>query len=454
MRVAVIGGGLGGLTAARALVAAGIDAHVLEDGARAGGVVGTSSMDGFIREHAASSFLGGPPRGALATCRELGVEVEHASPRAKRRWIYIDGKLRALPGSPVDLVRSDLLTWRGKLDLLREPFKAANRAITRGGHDESMHAFAARRLGPEAARAIVDPFVTGIFAASAHDISLEAGFPKLAALEAQGGLVRGMAKQAGRQLFGTVLQRIAGKPAKPKERGLWAPKGGLGKLVEALVKSLGDRLHLASPVERIEPADQGVLVDGERWDAVVLAVPAAEASSLVAVPELATRLSSFHRAPAALAYVGFPEEAVANRDGFGVLVAQGEAVRVLGVVFESVVWSGRAPAGHVLLRCIYGGSRDPSAIELDDGALLAQVRADLSTVLGITAEPSHTSIVRWPRGIAQYPVGHREVVRAAVTAARTHRIVLAGADYRGPGINDLCADADLVVDEIRAWGGS
>ena len=78
MRVAIIGGGLGGLCAARALVAAGIDAHVLEAGARPGGVVGTSEIDGFVREHAASSFLGGPSRGALALCGELGVPRDTA----------------------------------------------------------------------------------------------------------------------------------------------------------------------------------------------------------------------------------------------------------------------------------------------------------------------------------------------------------------------------------------
>src|SRR5260221_5103301 len=115
MRIAVVGGGLAGLTAARALVAAGHDAHVLEAAERCGGVLGTSRTDGYVREHAASSFLGGPPRGALALCTELGVAVDTASPRAKRRWIYIDGKLRALPGNPLEFARSDLLTWRGKL---------------------------------------------------------------------------------------------------------------------------------------------------------------------------------------------------------------------------------------------------------------------------------------------------------------------------------------------------
>src|SRR5688572_26724912 len=123
MRVAIIGGGLGGLAVARTLITAGVDTQVLEASPRAGGVIGTSHSDGFTREHAASSFLGGPSRGALALCNELGVPVEKASPRAKRRWIYIDGKLRALPQTPLELVRSDLLTWRGKLDLVREPLR-------------------------------------------------------------------------------------------------------------------------------------------------------------------------------------------------------------------------------------------------------------------------------------------------------------------------------------------
>jgi protoporphyrinogen oxidase len=59
--------------------------------------------------------------------------------------------------------------------------------------------------------------------------------------------------------------------------------------------------------------------------------------------------------------------------------------------------------------------------------------------------------VRQPASLAQYPVGHRARVDAAVAAARPHRIVLAGADYRGPGVNDLCADAAVVTAEVAAW---
>ncbi|HEY5949538.1 MAG TPA: protoporphyrinogen oxidase [Kofleriaceae bacterium] len=446
MRVAVIGGGIGGLTAARALVAAGFDAQVLEAGDHPGGVLGTTRVDGFLREHAASSFLGGPSRGALALCEQLGVPVDKASARAKNRWIFIDGKARTLPRGPFDLVRSDLLTWRGKLALLREPF-APRRAQ---GHDESVHAFAARRLGAEAARAIMAPFVTGIFAADSHDISLEAGFPKLAELDASGGLVRGAAKLAAKGL----LAKVTGKPTAKTPRGMWAPTGGLGSLVEALARELGSRIRTSSRVHTLAPADKSVLVNGERWDAAVLALPAHEAATLAAaaMPELATKLRGFHRAPVALVYLGVDARTVPRAaDGFGCLVAQGEDPRVLGIVFESTVWPNRAPDGQVLLRCIFGGGRDPSAAALPDSELIELARHDANILLDADIEPTHATVIKWQHGIAQYDVGHRDHVREAVSAGRSQRIALAGADYRGAGVNDICADADVVVAELRTW---
>ena len=446
MRIAVVGGGIGGLTAARALVRAGHDVTVLEAGERPGGVIGTSRIDGFVREHAASSFLGGPPHGALALCRELGVDCDKASPRAKRRWVFLDGKLRALPAGPLDLARTDMLTWRGKLALLREPFAPARPA----GEDESVHAFAARRFGPEAARAFVAPMVTGIFAADSHDVSLVAGFPRLAALDDAGGIVRGAARQA----MHAVAGRMRGEHSERTPRGTWAPHGGLGALVEALAAMLNHRIRRGVRVRAIAPAARGVTIDGEPWGAAVLAVPAAEGAALVAngVPELASRLGEFQRAPVAQVYLGLPEAEVPRAaDGFGFLVAAGEELRVLGVVFESTVWPDRAPPGQALLRCIYGGGRDPEAARLPDAQLIALARRDVEHALGVAATPTHASVVRWERGIAQYRIGHRDRVRAAVAVARMNHIALAGADYRGAGVNDLCADAEAVAEEVGAW---
>jgi oxygen-dependent protoporphyrinogen oxidase len=460
MKVCVVGGGLGGLTAARALVAAGHDVVVREAEAQTGGVIGSSRVDGFLREHAASSFLGGPGDGGLALCHELGVDVVKAAPAAKKRWIYLDGQLRALPSGPLSFLRSDLLTWRGKLEVLREPLRPARPP----GEDESMHAFAARRFGAEAARAIFAPFVTGVYAADAHDISLEAGFPRLAALDDAGGIVRGM-----------LGKMISARRAKPKPattpRGMWAPRAGVGALTSALTAALGERVVRGSRVVKIDGdangprvycsappfggADgrgQAPSVEGERFGAVVLAAAAEVAVPLVS-GELATRLGAFHRAPAVQVYLGFAEsgETTAAQDGFGFLVAQGEELRTLGCVFESTVWPERAPAGHVLLRCILAGARDPAAAALADDELIAIARRDVARALGIAATPVHASVIKWQRGVAQYRLGHKDRVRDATAAARAQRVVLAGADYRGAGVNDLCADAAAVVGEIGTW---
>lgn len=442
MRIAIVGGGIGGLCAARALAAAGHDPHVFEAETRAGGVVGTSVVDGFMCEHAASSFRGGSPRGAVALCKELGVPVDEASAYAKRRYVYLDGKLRAVPINPIDLVRSDLLTWRGKLALIREPF--APRHEPRG-EDQSMHDFATRRLGPEAARAFIAPLVAGVYAADAHDVSLEAGFPTIAAFDRDGGFVRGMIKQVLR------ARRVGTAKA---SRSIVAPVGGVGSLVVALAHDLGKRIHFGVRVRAIEPAGNGVLVDGERWDAVVLAIPAQTAIPLLrAMPKLATRLGVFRRSAVAVVYLGISQHSGAPAaDAFGFLTAQGEDLRVLGVVFESTVWPNRAPAGQALLRCIFAGSRDPSAFELSDDALIDQAVRDVSRAFGAPIERTHARVNRIPLGLPHYPVGHRDHVRDAVATARNDRIVLAGADYRGAGINDLVADSHVIASEVALWG--
>jgi protoporphyrinogen/coproporphyrinogen III oxidase len=438
MKIAVVGGGLGGLTTARALVRAGHDAHVLEACDRVGGVIGTSVVDGYRREHAASSFLGGPPHGALALCNELGVAVEKASPRARTRWIFIDGKLRALPTNPIAFVRSDLLTWRGKLALLKEPFAPPREHGPDA--DESVHAFAARRLGAEAARAIVAPFVTGVFAADAHDVSLDAGFPRLAALDAAGGIVRG----GLRQLFARKSSANGAATA----RGMYAPVGGLGALIDALAAELGARVHGGVRIRALEPDRGGIKIAGQHWDSAVLALPATDAVPIVerAFPELASRLAAFERAPVAVVYLGVAADAVPRAaDGFGFLVAKGEDLRVLGVVFESTVWPDRAPAGHALLRCIFGGSRDRAAATLPDAELVEHACRDVARAFGGPAfQPAHASVIRWPTGLAQYAVGHRDRVREAAAIAHAANIALAGADYRGAGVNDLCAARDGV----------
>ncbi|HVK76475.1 MAG TPA: protoporphyrinogen oxidase [Kofleriaceae bacterium] len=449
MKVAVVGGGIGGLTAAWRLVQDGHDVTVLEAGDRVGGVLHTVGDGGFRRELAANGFLSGAPDGAAALCEELGVPVVAAAPAARRRWVYLRGRLHALPGSPGGFVRSRLLTWRGKLALLAEPTRAARDVAVAG--DQSMWDFAVRRFGPEVAHALVAPMITGVFAADAHEVSLAAGFPRLAALDARGGMVRGAIAEAR-------ARRKAGVARRPNR--LSAPAGGMSALVDALADRLGARVRRGVEVGAVRPAGGGAGVDVEasgatsRHDAVVLALPAHRAAAVVrgALPALARGLDDVHYAPVAVAYLGYKARDVrADLGGFGFIVAAGEKPRLLGCVFESTVWSGRAPDGEVLLRLIYGGARDPGAADLDEPALLAQARADLAQVLGVRAAPVHASSVRWARGIAQYPVGHADRVAAWERDAHAARIVLAGSAYHGIAVNDCVADARRIARQVASW---
>jgi oxygen-dependent protoporphyrinogen oxidase len=437
--IVVVGAGISGLAVARELVRRGRRVIVLEAAARAGGVLFSERKDGYLCEHAANGFLDSGEGGAGALASEIGVDLVTAAPAAKRRWVWRKGKLRPVPTGPPGLLSTDLLSVRGKLRLFLEPF-IGRPAQT----EESVASFARRRLGVEAAEAVMAPFVTGIYAGDADRLSIQAALPRLAALEAEhGGLLKGM-----------IASRKKGKRVIPVQR---TPRAGMGAIPQAIARSLGDSVRLGARVTKIElgAGDRSarVTVDGETIDAarLVLATPPYATADLVAAHDaaLADTLRAIEVAPVAVAYVGFRRDEVSYPlDGFGYLVAKGEALRVLGCLFESTVWPDRAPSGHVLLRLIYGGVRDPSAVHLDDAALGRAVAADLARSLGITATPRFFHARRHERAIPQYNLGHRSRVDEAEARAAKLGLILAGNAYHGVAVNDCVTDARRVADRV------
>ncbi len=448
-RVAVIGGGVSGLCAARKLVGDGrVDVQLFEGGDRLGGVIRSSTEHGYLFEWAANAFLPAPD-GAVALAAELDVPMEPAAAAAKKRWVFVDGAPRQVPTNPMDAIRTDILSVAGKLRLLAEPFQRRTHS-----DDETVAEFARRRLGAEAERKLVSPFVTGVFAGDSELLSLRAAFPMLAELDARGGLVRGMVGK----LRDARQQRKAnaGGPKRQRPR-LTAPVAGAQALIDAVAAQIGDRAHTSARVDRLERAGDQVIVgvdgrDDERFDAVVLATPAAVSARLLAPSDaaLADTLTQIPYVSVAITHVGFDRRQISHPlDGFGVIVAKGEpGVRVLGVVLESVLWANRAPQDSVLVRCIYGGQRDPGAIDESDDTLLGHARDDLRILLGIDCEPTHHHVARQRNAIAQYTVGHSERVADAERRAEPLGVVLAGSAYHGVSVNKCVADADRVASRV------
>lgn len=450
--VVVVGAGLSGLMAAYALQRGGHRVAVLEAADRAGGVIGTRSRDGFRYETGANSALDNMP--LIASLLDvLGITDQRidTSPQAVSRYIVRGGRLVALPMSPHRLLTSPAFSIRGKLRLLREPFIA--RAPERA--DESIAAFVRRRLGQEILDYAVDPFVSGVYAGDPEQLSMQAAFPRVHALEkAHGSLVRGQ--------LATVRERRRSGDPKPARPRSFSFHNGMQTLPDALARSL---IHYAdhTPVTSIKTrSSEEFSVSGLRNGmplalharAVIIATPAPAAAALVAPldTDAARVLASIVYAPVAIVASAYRREDVAHTlDGFGMLVPSRERRRILGTLFSSSLFKGRAPPGHVLLTTFAGGRRNPEMAAQDDATLAGIVDEELAALLG-ARRPLWTEIVRWPHAIPQYELGHRDrVQRIQQACAKRPGLFFCGSWSDGVSVGDRVTSGHAVADTVERF---
>ncbi len=442
--VIVVGGGIAGLAIAREIRRRDGSVLLLEASDRLGGYVRSELVDGALVEHGPQGFLGERP-GVLDVIEELGLSESllPAADAASRRYILRDGRLLALPMSPPAFLLSPLLSPGGRLRVLAEPW-----AKSAPNRPESVHEFAARRIGREAADVLVDAMVTGIFAGDPKALSVEACFPKMPAMEREyGGLFRALRakKKAGASAFGKRLHSF---------------RGGMEDLVRALKSELNGCVRTGAPIDEIGrggAAWEVRLGGGERIDAasLVVAAPArAAAGWLDAIDaDLGPLLREVRSAPVAVVGLVLSREQVEHPlDGYGFLVPGGR-FPILGCLFESTVFPGRAPAGNVLLRVMVGGSRNPEAALRPPEAVVESAVAALQPILGIEGEPVATRCVVHADAIPQYDVGHPARLRRIETnLAALPGLQLAGASYRGVSVNSLVGEAGAVAERALGRG--
>ena len=478
--VVVIGAGISGLVCAYRLKTLGVDVALLEKSDRAGGVIQTERVGGYLIERGPNSSQG--TEELVALVEELGItdELADGDPKAPA-YVYFKGRLHAVPSGAGAFIKSKLLSFAGKLRIFKEPFVAARRS----DEEESVAAFARRRIGREAAELLVAPFVSGIYAGDAEQLSVQAAFPKLANLETgYGGLFRGAFAKArearrARKSAGAVLDKAA-----PKRRRLCSFKSGMAFLPNTIASRLGEDLITESEGLRIEerpehpepneipqsnenpqsairnPQWKRFSIDFDRngnhhqltCNELVIATPANVASLLVASTsdELSGLLKEIEYPPLAIVSLSYDESAVATPlDGFGFLVPPSERMNVLGCVWNTSLFEDRAPHGKALLTVFIGGARNPAAARLADDDLVSTAHRELRQVLGISTDPEVVAITRYERSIPQYNLGHfARVQRIEHLLRELPGLRLIGNYMHGVSTGDCIKEADRTAREI------
>lgn len=444
-KAVVVGAGVSGLAAAVRLCDEGYDVTVLESAHRAGGVLQTSHVDGFLVENGPHALNGNQAEvNQIISRLALDKQVTPASHAAKRRYIVKGSKLVPLPASPVGLLTTSLLSARGKATAALEPFVSR-----RKGTEETVSDFFRRRLGEEVLEYAVDPFVAGIFAGDPDRLSLQWAFPKLHRMESE---------------FGSIIRaQISSKNGKRAEMRSF--KGGLETLVLALTKTLGRRLNLGRRVSGLRPGTGGewhvdsIDANGtsrtDQCEAVILTNPpwtygpmAGDVPSLHAL----SLLEEIHYSPVATVSLGFRREDVGHPlDGFGLLVPRKEKFEILGTLFPSTIFPDRAPEGHVLLTTFVGGMRQPRLTRQTENNLASAVIGELRHLLRITGTPVMRHVCCYPHAIPQYELGYgRHLSNMEQAEAANPGLYLAGNFRDGTSLCHSLASGWSVADRIQA----
>jgi oxygen-dependent protoporphyrinogen oxidase len=448
--VVVVGAGIAGLAVAYELQRRGLRPLVIERQPRAGGVITTDRIDGYVIDGGPDSLLT-QKLTATDLIADLGLDsrlVTTLPPRTA--FVLKGGRLVPIPeasflGMPTrwqPFVTSPLFSWAAKMRMAAKAFSTAPPAAA----DESIGAFVRRHFGEEAVRYLAEPLLAGIHAGNVDELSVHALFPRLVELE------RGN-KSLLRALW-------AMPPAKPPQGAFVSFPTGVAELVDALVRRLGAVIQYSSSVSRIDGLSSPftlTLASGAviQTRAVILAIPAWAAASVLrpVEPSVARWCGEIPYVSSATVVFGFDRDQVKHPlNGTGFVVPRSEKRALMAATWITSKWADRAPSGKVLIRGFLGGARDDAIVKSSDFELAEIARRDLDPLLSISGDPRLTRIYRWAAATPQYNVGHLDRIRQIdERLARTPGLYLTGSGYRGTGIPDCIADARSTAAAVATY---
>jgi oxygen-dependent protoporphyrinogen oxidase len=452
--IALIGGGITGLTAAFQLRQKNLPVTLYEASGRTGGVIQSIRRDGYLAEFGPNTVLETSPKiGALVQDLGLTERRMYSDPQAENRYLVRGRKLVKLPGSMGAFLRTPLFSTGAKLRLAWEPF--VRRAPAE--REESVAEFVVRRIGQEFLDYAINPLVAGVYAGDPARLSVLHAFPKLREVEQRyGSLILG-------QFLGARERKRRAEVSKQNAKKVSFDEG-LQVLTDTLRTRLGEAVRLNVPVV-------GIRQDGAAWtvttrsdgreeqnehSAVIYTGPAYRLPEIELTTERAPTcapLSVINYPPVASVVLGFKRSDVAHPlDGFGVLIPEVEGFNILGTLFSSSLFPNRAPRGSVTLTSYVGGTRAPDLALRSPDELVDLTVRDLRTLVGISGQPTFRHCFLFPKAIPQYEVGYgrfKELMSTLETKARG--FFLAGNYRDGISLADSIVSGCNVAERVAKF---
>jgi oxygen-dependent protoporphyrinogen oxidase len=460
--VVVVGEGITGLSIAYWLKKRGINVLVLAKDRVVGGTMKSAQDHGFLYELGPNTALETTPLfKELVSDLNLETEFLYANPEGKNRYILRDGILHSMPLGASSFLSTNLFSPSAKLRVMKEPF------IGRAVNEESVAEFVERRLGREFLDYAIDPFVAGVFAGKPERLSVRSAFPKLYALEKKyGGLVKGMIRG---------MQERRKRAEKAKDRSeTFSFISGMQALPLAIGKSLGNAILLNANVTGIRLLTRGGKIQSRQKagtcyrveyvhnnrktvvesETVILAIPAYHAAPIIESlsGDTAHVLSSIYYSPVISVFLGVKREDIKRKlDGFGFLIPSKERRKILGCLWNSCLFSHRAPEGMVALNAFIGGARQPELTEVSDEQVIQMTLDELKSIMQLSGKPVYLNITRWQKSIPQYELGYQQKMDALARFEESHQGIVLAGNYRGGiAVGDCVKNAFEIAESVSS----